>query len=473
MCWETEMVSQWRDSMDRLRNIIFRVTSGFIFFFSLLGTGYGEDPPLTLSQSIDLALSKNPVLKAAGHRLEAAKAGIGQARSAFLPRIDINEFYNRTNSPMMVAGDKMNQEVFGNKFQHLNDLKNLRWSVLTDPPPISNFNTQFLLTQPIFDQGKALVGMKQARLRREGAEDTMERVKQEVIFEVTSAFCQVILVKEDLKVALESEKTAEAHVKLAEDLLHAGQVVKSDLLSAKVRLMEIKEMVIQANNGLEVARASLNKAIGIDQYDFFEVEGVLVYEKEKLDLQNLITDALKQRPDLLAMETKVKNASETVTMTKTNYLPSLTFMAQYDLNDRDLWNQSGESWTVWGVFRFNLFDGLNTTSQVKEAKEQSRNLSHLQDELTSRIELEVRESFYRLREGEERVKVSSEAVAHAEESLRIVEDRYRVGLSNMVELLDNEVALTRARRNLLKAGYDCRVARSRLDLAVGTVSPLP
>lgn len=460
--------------MDRLNKFFSIVFIGFILLPSFSRKGYSEERTLSLTQAIDLALSRNPVLKAADNGVEAAKAGIGQARSAFLPRIDIYESYNRTNNPMLVAGDKMNQEVFGNKFQHLSDLKNLRWSVLTNPSPTSNFNTQFLLTQPIFDQGKALLGMKLARLRSEGAENTREKVKQEIIFEVTSAFCQVILAKEDLKLALESEKSATAHVRLAEDLLKAGQVVKSDLLSAKVRLMEIKEMVIQASNNLEIARAALNKAMGIDQHELFEAEGALAYTKEERDLQDLINDALKQRPDLLFMDSKVKNASEAVTMAKTNYLPSLNFMAQYDINDKDFGNhQSGESWSVWGIFRFNLFDGLNTTSQVKEAKEQSSNLSHLQEELMNRIELEVRESFYRLREGEERVKVSNEAVAHAEESLRIVEDRYRAGLSNIIELLDNEVALTRARRNLLKARYDCRVARSRLDLAVGAVSPLP
>ena len=68
--------------------------------------------------------------------------------------------------------------------------------------------------------------------------------------------------------------------------------------------------------------------------------------------------------------------------------------------------------------------------------------------------------------------MGNETIRHAEESLRIVEDRYGVGLCRMVELLDSEVALMKARRNLLRAVYDCRVAQGKLNLARGVLSDL-
>ncbi|MFH0812243.1 MAG: TolC family protein, partial [Pseudomonadota bacterium] len=276
---------------------------------------------------------------------------------------------------------------------------------------------------------------------------------------------------EDLRVAEEAEKTAEAHVKLAEDLFQAGQVVKSDLLSAQVRLSEVKEMVIQAKNGLTMGRAALNKAIGIEQNEAIEVQGTLEYEPKDLVLEDLINEALQNRPDLLALENQVKNSEEGIKMAKTSFLPSLNFMAQYDLNDKnDLWNASGESWTIWGIFHFNLFEGLNGIYKVKEANESLNQFSSQREALRNEIEFEVRGAFYQLRDAEERVKVAGEAINHAQESLRIVDDRYRVGLSTMVEVLDNEVALTRVKRNYLKAVHDCRVARAKIDLVKGTLS---
>jgi Outer membrane protein len=155
-------------------------------------------------------------------------------------------------------------------------------------------------------------------------------------------------------------------------------------------------------------------------------------------------------------------------MAKTNYLPAFHLMAHYDFNDRnDAWGSEGESWTVGGIFQFNFFDGLSSTYKVKETSAVLNQLTSKLEELMSSVELEVREAFYQMEEADERVKVVNEAMTHAEESLRIVEDRYKVGLSRMVEVLDNEVALTKAKRNHLYALCDLKVACAQLDLARG------
>ena len=53
-----------------------------------------------------------------------------------------------------------------------------------------------------------------------------------------------------------------------------------------------------------------------------------------------------------------------------------------------------------------------------------------------------------------------------EEGLRIVSDRYREGLTTLVELLDAEASLTRARAREVAARRDVMVSRAALDLAL-------
>ena len=160
-------------------------------------------------------------------------------------------------------------------------------------------------------------------------------------------------------------------------------------------------------------------------------------------------------------------------MAKTNYLPNFYFMAHYDFNDRnDAWGSEGESWTVGGIFQFNFFDGLRSTYKVKETNAMLRQLTSQREELVHNVELEVREAFHQLEEADQRVRVTGEAITQADESLRIVADRYKVGLSRMVEVLDSEVALTKAKRSHIYALCDLWVARARLNLARGTLLPL-
>ena len=85
------------------------------------------------------------------------------------------------------------------------------------------------------------------------------------------------------------------------------------------------------------------------------------------------------------------------------------------------------------------------------------------------IELEVRRASAELDSALSRVKIAGTATRLAEESLRIVRDRYGEGLSPLVDLLDAETGLTRARTRRVMAQRDVLVALSSLDLATGSL----
>ena len=60
-------------------------------------------------------------------------------------------------------------------------------------------------------------------------------------------------------------------------------------------------------------------------------------------------------------------------------------------------------------------------------------------------------------------------MGQAEETLRIVRNRYENGLFRLVELLDAELALQQARISRLKAIHDHKAAAVQLALAAGTL----
>jgi outer membrane protein len=424
----------------------------------------GESEALTLDGAVKLSLVKNPALCASDFEIAAREANIGQVRSGLLPQVDFFETYSRTNNPMLAVGSRLNQERFSTRDYALDRLN--------DPSPVGNFNSRLALVQPIFDQGKSLVSLRQAKILREEGEQGRERVKQEVIYGVIRSYTEVVVAQEEVALADLTLVKAEGHVKVAQDRFDAGRTVKSDLLSALVRLSEVRDMVVESRNRLVVSRAGLNRAIGIDQQEVCEVEGKLELQKgERPMLADVLSEAVEKRPDLAAMKKRIMSAELEVKKSRSDYLPSFVVSAQYDLNDEGvMWQASGESWTVMGMLRLNLFNGLSSVYRVKEASASLNRLSMEGEILRNGVEWEARDAFYRLQNAEERLDVAEEAVRHAEESMRIVEDRYQSGLSLMVEVLDNEVSLTRAKKNLLQSQYECRVAEAALDLARGVLS---
>jgi outer membrane protein TolC len=416
---------------------------------------------LTLDQAIDMALRSNPGLKAADAQVEAADAGVLRSASGFLPKVTVSEIWSKTDSPLMVLGTKLNQEIV--------TPADFDPAVMNHPDPISNYNTRLAVMQPVWNGGKEYVGRKQATLAREASIQDRERARQETVFNVIKAYYGVLLAKEYYKVAVQSLETTAAIVKLAEARYKAGAVLQSDLLRATVQLAEVQEMATRSQNSVKLANAAINFAMGVPQGTEHELSGALSTQDMKTGMDAMLEEAVSKRPDLMSMELNRRNTEKSVTMARSDYLPSLNFMGQVDWNSDKVAGDEAKSWAVMAVLQWNLFDGLVTRSKVKEALATSSRMRSLEEQTRSAVQLQVRQAYYNLTASLDRIAATSSSVQEADEGLRIVQKRYEVGMTTFVDVLGAENSLIRARTNVLQALYDNNIAQAELKLAVGTL----
>jgi outer membrane protein len=87
------------------------------------------------------------------------------------------------------------------------------------------------------------------------------------------------------------------------------------------------------------------------------------------------------------------------------------------------------------------------------------------------VRLEVRRAWADLRAAQQRIEVAKASVAEAQESLRITQNRYAAGISNVTDLLRNETAVLEKRTRYVAAVHDQRIAATMLELAAGQLSP--
>jgi outer membrane protein len=417
--------------------------------------------PLTLEQAVETALKNNPGLKASDAQVEAAKAVVLKSASGFLPKVTISETWSKTDNPLMVLGTKLNQEAV--------TPADFNPAVMNDPEPISNYNTRLSITQPIFNGGKEYIGRAQAKLSQESSVQDRERARQETVFTVIKAYYGLLLAKEYNKVALQSLDTSEANMNLATARYKAGAVLQSDLLRAKVQYAEVKEMLTRSENGIKLAGAALNFAMGVPQDSTFEITGTLTARELNTDLKSEIEEASARRPDLMAMHLNRENADTSVSRARTDYLPSVNLMGQVDWNSDRAGGDDAKSWAVMAVLQWNLFDGLVTRSAVNEALAVSSRMHSLEEQTSSAVQLQVRQAYYNFTASLDRIAATASTVQEAEEGLRIVQKRYETGMTTFVDALGAESALIRARTNALQALYDNNIAQAELDLAKGTL----
>ncbi len=225
----------------------------------VVGTSFSqaspEPSPLSLQQAATIALEKNPMRKAAMADTKAASAGVQEARSFLMPHIAFSEMGMRGNDPVYVFGSKLRQQRFTT-----NDFALYQ---LNRPTPIGDFTTRFGGTWNLFDSFASWHGINRAKEMNTAATHQLERTDQEILFRVVQSYYGVLLAKKQLEVSEQAEMTAKSIMDRSQVRYDAGLVVESDLLSAKVRLASREQELIRARNGLEMARAQLNTAMGV------------------------------------------------------------------------------------------------------------------------------------------------------------------------------------------------------------------
>jgi outer membrane protein len=463
--WKCFLGQKVRDLKSVSLNCRIRIF-GFYFFLLLLlvlsvaSLSYAAEP-LTLEQAVNAALANNLVLKAADSQIEAADAGVLRSASGFLPKFTLSETWSRTDNPLMVLGTKLNQEII--------TPADFNPDVINSPAAMSNYDTRLSVMQPVFNGGKEYIGRDQARLAKDASIQDRERTRQETVYNVVKAYYGLLLAREYHKVAIQSLETSEANVRLAEARFKAGAVLQSDLLRAKVQLAEVKEMLTRSENGMKLAAAVLNFAMGVPQGTEYEVAGAFSVRDHPVEVNVLVNESTQKRPDLLSMDLNRRNAEKSVTMAQSGYLPSLNVMGQVDWNSDKAAGDDARSWAVMAVLQWNLFDGLVTRSNVKEAIATSKRTQAIEEQTKSAVQLQVRQAYYNLTSSTDRIAATVSSVQEAEEGLRIVQKRYETGMTTFVDVLGAESALIRSRTNALQALYDNNIAQAELKLAMGTL----
>jgi outer membrane protein TolC len=178
--------------------------------------------------------------------------------------------------------------------------------------------------------------------------------------------------------------------------------------------------------------------------------------------------ALQNRPDLKEMEAGVDKANVGMKMARNAYLPTIYGSATYQMNDRDIpFGRDNDSWMLGANLRWELFDGLRRRSETAKAQLMKNSAFEYLENYRKEIALQVEEGILRREEAVKRLEVARHALVDAEESVRLISRRFENSLMTMVELMDAQTALNRARAQLVENESSYALATARLFHAAG------
>jgi outer membrane protein len=443
----------------------------FIFFclqilehaFSILPSRAGERETLTLSAACEKALKDNPLVRMTLSGRQIADAQLKEARAGWFPLLQFGEIFTRGNNPVFVFGSLLEQSRFTQA--------NFDLHALNNPEPLSNFRTALILRQTLFDQLQTYTRVTQARLGQRQADLQKAMVEQQIRFEVIRTYSGVLVAHAKKGVTEEAVKMAESDMKRIQDRFKSGLVVESDLLAAEVQLAEFRQQQIDSEGDVAIAYAALNTVMGLPIETLQKVAGELEDKRfETVNQEELVRLALLQRPDYLRAGYNVLSNREGVAGAKKEYLPRLDIFGNYGLSGNDLSSGSSD-YTISASLTFNLFDA-GRRARIEKAKAAESMATAEQERLANEIRLEVVRAYQQHLSARGRLAVAAQVIDQAAEAHRIVQNRYREGLTTITEVLRSETALLRARLNLIAARSDYYVSYAHLLLSAGRLTDI-
>ena len=432
--------------------------------FSGLSLAQTSSPILTLQQAVTIALEKNPLRKAAIADTKAAAAGVREAGSFLMPHVTFSEMATRGNDPVYVFGSRLRQQRFTSADFALNQLNT--------PQPFGNFSTHFGGTWNLFDSFATWHGVSRAKQMNHAATYQLSRTEQEIVFRVVSSYYEVLLAQKQLEVSTQATTTAKSIMDRSQARFDTGVAVESDLLTAKVRMASRQQELVRATSNLEMARAQLNTAMGSPIALTFEITGTLSERSLPVPvLQDVEQQALLSRPDLQRISSEQSAQRESVAIAKSSFGPRVNAFAAWELdNPTFVAGGGGNNWMGGVELQFDIFQGGAKRAELSRQRALEEKVTALKQAASDGIRLEVRRAYYDVDASRQQVEVARAAIAEAQESLRIIQDRYDSGLITITELLGAEEAARRSQTDYWDAVYRFHTGYANLELASGNLT---
>jgi len=424
-----------------------------------------EPSSLTLQQAVKIALERNPLHRAALADTRVASANVRQARSVLMPRLMFSETATRGNDPVYVFGSELRQQRFTTADFALNKLNS--------PLPFGNFSTRFGGSWNLFDSFASWHGVNQARRMNEATEHQFDRTEQEIVFRVVSAYYEVLLAAKQVEVSKQAVTTAQSILECSQARFDSGLAVESDLLTAKVRRAAREQEAIRARNNVEMAQAELNTAMGMPVDSPFQLTEALAERTLPIPaLQEVEKQASTNRPDLKRIASEEAAQRQSVAIAKSSFGPRVNAFAGWEMdNPTFLAGGGGNNWLGGIELQFDIFQGGAKRAELSRQRALEEKVVAMKQAAGDGVRLEVRRAYYNMDAGRQQIEVARAAIALAQESLRINQDRYESGLSTITDLLGAEESARRSQTDYWEAIYRFQTSYASLELASGSLNP--
>lgn len=432
-----------------------RVCIGFFLAVSLVTlcpNAQAESALLTLPESISLAMKNNPSMQIAQANIEKAQWGLEQAKASNGVTLGYNYLYGRTDQPPSWYNNTTDE--------------NLGYPAWSDT--YTFYSHQLKLQLPLYTGGKLESIAAMANRGKIAMDLELASSKEQLALDVTTSYYNVLQAQSLSGVAQQAVDDLNVHLTNVQYRYDVGTVALSDVLQTQVRLANVRNNLIKAQNAAKMARYNLNKLIGLSLTDDTELDTHVSFEPYTGTLEDSLASAFKNRGEVQQAKLKVAMSKDKIKIAQSDHLPTVAAIATGNITDSiPADSKHNKDWTVAVNVSFNVFDNGVTKAKNKEALTELTIATQQQRQVEDAISLEVSNAYLSVQEATERIKNNQVAVTQSERDYEMAQESYNAGIGTNLDVMDVEVAMTQAKTNYIQALCDYNSSRAQLSKAMG------
>ena len=488
-----------------------------ILALTTLATSAQAQQTLTLDSCRAMALRNNKTLSASRLQLDMARYNQKAAKTKYLPHISALGGYELTSREISLLS-KDQKSALANAGTNTtgalhNDiagaLTSLAQQGILTPEQASNLGGMFgqvgskigeavnhvgqnivdafrtdtrqmyalsvMLTQPIYMGGAIIAANRMADIGEEMAQNNIEASTQNTLHSIDQAYWTVVSVHHKKQLA---ESYLAVVKKLDDDvskMIHEGVATRADGLKVDVKVNEAEMSLTQAENGLALAKMLLCQLCGMD------VDSDITLADENAD--NLVSQsddtqadravAMENRPELKLLQNSADMSRQATKLVRAAYLPQVLLTGGYVATNPNVFNgferKLSGMWNVGVMVRVPLWNWMEGTYKVRASRIATTIVELERDDIREKIDLQVSQSQFKVKEANRRLAMATKNVENAEENLRCANLGFKEGVIPTTDVMAAQTAWVQAQSQKRDAEVDVKMSQVNLKKALGVL----
>ena len=488
-----------------------------ILALTTLATSAQAQQTLTLDSCRAMALRNNKTLSASRLQLDMARYNKKAAKTKYLPHISALGGYELTSREISLLS-KDQKSALANAGTNTtgalhNDiagaLTNLAQQGILTPEQASNLGGMFgqvgskigeavnhvgqnivdafrtdtrqmyalsvMLTQPVYMGGAIIAANRMAAIGEEMAQNNIEASTQNTLHSIDQAYWTVVSVHHKKQLA---ESYLAVVKKLDDDvskMIREGVATRADGLKVDVKVNEAEMSLTQAENGLALAKMLLCQLCGMD------VDSDITLADENAD--NIVEQAddaqadravaMENRPELKLLHNSADMSRQATKLVRAAYLPQVLLTGGYVATNPNVFNgferKLSGMWNVGVMVRVPLWNWMEGTYKVRASRIATTIVELERDDIREKIDLQVSQSQFKVKEANRRLAMAIKNVENAEENLRCANLGFKEGVIPTTDVMAAQTAWVQAQSQKIDAEVDVKMSQVNLKKALGVL----